>query len=274
MWVVDIPTNTLMFDPANRRTLYVGNDLGVFYAHGLPAGSGALPATTPVTWTAYSEGLEDAVLVSDLFRTGTGKLRIATFGRGMWERDFAPSSILPFVFKNFTANAINGGNQLKWIVATENDVDRYEVEYGTDGTSFRKVGTLTATGGAGDITYNFLHPITNDMDGFYRIRIISKDGTFEYSTVALVKAQKPVTNLTAMPNPTTGIFKIRIPSGNTGAMNLQLFDASGKLLMVKRIEMLPGLKEVPVDISRFASGSYQLVLEGYKARWTTRIIKK
>jgi hypothetical protein len=37
---------------------------------------------------------------------------------------------------------------------------------------------------------------------------------------------------------------------------------------------LPGLKEVPVDISRFASGSYQLVLEGYKARWTTRIIKK
>ena len=270
----DIPHNTLLWDPANRRTLYVGNDLGVFYAHGLPVGGGALPATTAVTWTAYNEGVENAVLVSDLLATHTGKLRMATFGRGLWERDFAPSSILPFVFKNFTANAEDNGNSLKWTVSTEDDVDRYEVEYGTDGTNFRKVGTQTATGGAGDISYNFLHRITNEMDGFYRIKIVSKDGSFEYSTVAVVKAQKPVTKLTVTPNPTTGMFKIRMPSDNIGAMNLQLFDAAGKLLMVKRLELLPGVKEVPVDISMFAAGTYQLTLEGYKARWTTRIIKK
>ncbi|HYF31913.1 MAG TPA: T9SS type A sorting domain-containing protein [Chitinophagaceae bacterium] len=270
----DIPHNTLMFDPINRRTLYVGNDLGVFYAHGMPVGTGALPPTTSMTWTAYNEGIEDAVLVSDLFATGTGKLRIATFGRGMWEREFAPSSILPFVFKNFTATATGEGNQLKWTVATEGDVDRYEVEYGTDGTLFRKVGTHTATGGAGDITYNFFHAITNDMDGFYRIKIIYKDGSFEYSTVAVVKAQKLITKLTIAPNPTTGIFKIKIPADNAGALTMQLYDAGGKLLMVKRIEYVPGAREVPVDISRFAAGTYQLVCEGYKAKWTSRIIKK
>ena len=270
----DIPHNTLMFDPANRRTLYVGNDLGVFYANGMPVGSGALPAITTVTWTAYNEGIEDAVLVSDLFRTGTGKLRIATFGRGMWERDFAASSILPFVFKNFTANPGNDGNQLKWTVATETDVDRYEVEYGTDGTIFRKVGALTATGGVGDITYNFLHAITNDMDGFYRIKIISKDGSFEYSTVAVVKAQKLITKLTISPNPTQGIFKVKVPSDHTGALTLQMYDAGGKLLMVKRLEFLAGVKELPVDISRFAAGTYQIVCEGPKTKWTSRIIKK
>ena len=117
-------------------------------------------------------------------------------------------------------------------------------------------------------------PRSPRVDGFYRIKIVNKDGTFEYSTVVVVKAQKPVTKLTVTPNPTTGIFKIRIPSDNTGAMNLQLFGATGKLLMVNRLELLPGAKEVPVDISMFANGSYQLTLEGYKARWTTRIIKK
>lgn len=270
----DIPHNTLMFDPANRRTLYVGNDQGVFYVHGLPVGSGALPATTPTTWTAYNEGLDHAVLVSDLFSTSTGKLRIATFGRGLWERDFAPSSLLPFVFKSFTATVENNGNQLKWTISTEDDVDRYEVEYGTDGASFRKVGTQTATGGAGDITYSFLHPVTNHMDGFYRIRIVRKDGTFEYSTIALVKAQKLITKLSISPNPTTGMFKIKVPADHTGALNMQLYDAAGKLLMARRLELSPGAKEVPVDISRFAAGMYQVVCEGYRAKWTARIMKR
>lgn len=270
----DIPHNTLVWDPNNRRTLYVGNDLGVFYAHGIPAGSGALPGSTAVTWTAYNEGVEDAVLVSDLLVTHTGKLRMATFGRGLFERDLAPSSILPFVFKNFSAIVDNNGNLLRWTVSTESDVDRYEVEYGTDGGNFRKVGTRTATGGAGDIQYSFLHTISNDMDGFYRIKIVSKDGSFDYSTVAVVKAEKRITKLSIAPNPTTGLFKLKIPGDHTGAINVQLYDAAGKLLMVKRHELMPGVKELPVDISRYASGSYQLVVEGYKEKWTARVVKK
>jgi photosystem II stability/assembly factor-like uncharacterized protein len=270
----DMPTNTVMFDPNNRRSIYIGNDLGVFYAHNVPAGSGALPATTPLTWTAYNEGIEDAVIVSDLLVTNTGKMRMATFGRGLWERDLAPSSILPFVFKDFYVSAENEGNQLRWTISTQGNVDRYEVEYSNDAANFRKVATVTATGGSGDITYHYLHPITNDMDGFYRIRIIDADGSFEYSTVQSVKAKKLITKLTVMPNPTTGVFRMKIPSDNKGALNMQVYDGAGKLVLLKRLELRPGAQEVPVNISHLAAGTYQLVCEGYEVKYTTRIIKK
>lgn len=270
----DIPHNTIMFDPNNRRTLYVGNDLGVFYAHGAPSGSGALPASTPLTWTAYNEGIEDAVLVSDLQVTHTGKLRAATFGRGLWERDLAPSSTLPFVFKKFTLQETADGNKLDWTISSQSDVVRYEVEYSNDAINFRKVASVDAVSGAGDISYNFLHRITNDMDGFYRIKIISTDNSYEYSTVESVKAKKLITKLTAYPNPTTGLFKIKIPTESRGALNLRLYDDIGRLVMTKRLDVLPGTQEVPVNIGHLASGNYQVVCEGYQAKWTTRILKK
>jgi hypothetical protein len=270
----DIPHSTLMFDPHNRRTLYVGNDLGVFYAHGLPVGAGVLPVSTPTTWTAYNEGIEDAVLVTDLLTTGTGKLRMATFGRGLWERELAPSSILPFVFKKFTVLPTERGNQLQWTISSQSDVARYEVEYSTDATNFRKVTTVASNNANGDISYDYLHTIQNDMDGFYRIKIISTDGTYEYSIVQSVKAQKLITKLQAYPNPTTGLFRIKIPSENKGALNMQVYDGGGKLIMVKRLELRPGAQEVPVDFTRLAAGTYQIVCEGYNVKWTTRIIKK
>jgi hypothetical protein len=268
----DIPHNTLMFDPNNRRTLYVGNDQGVFYAHGVTAGTGALPATATLTWTSYNEGIDPALLVSDLLVTNTGKLRMATFGRGLWERDLAPASILPFVFKTFSVHETGDGNKLDWIISSQDDIVRYEVEYSSDAINFRKVATVNAVSAAGDISYTFLHRITNDMDGFYRIKIISTDNTYEYSEVKSVKARKLITKLTAFPNPTTGLFKVKIPTNSRGALNMQLYDNAGKLLMAKRVEA--GATELPVDITRFPAGAYQLVLEGFEAKWTTRILKK
>jgi len=268
----NLPHNTLMFDPNNRRTLYVGNDAGVFYAHGLPTGSGALPATTPATWIAYNEGIEPVMLVSDLQVNTAGKLRMATYGRGLWERDLAPTSTLPFVFKKFNVRETADGNKLDWTISTQGNVVRYEVEYSNDAISFRKVGTVDAVSAAGDINYTYLHRITNDMDGFYRIKIISADNTYEYSVVESVKAKKLITKLTAFPNPTTGAFKVKIPTNSRGALNLQLYDNAGKLLMAKRVEL--GTTDVPMRISRFPAGTYQLVLEGFEAKWATRILKK
>ncbi|HYE56683.1 MAG TPA: T9SS type A sorting domain-containing protein [Chitinophagaceae bacterium] len=270
----DIPHNTLMFCPINRRTLYVGNDQGVFYAHGLPTGAGPVSPVTPATWTAYNEGIEPAVLVSDLLVTPGGKLRMATFGRGLWERQLAPASSLPVQFKDFTVRATSTGNQLRWIVSSQSDIDRYEVEYGNDAVNFTKIATVNAIGGAGDISYSHLHAIRNEMDGFYRIRIINTDGTFEYSVVRSVKADKPVLKLSVFPNPTTGMFRIKVPAEATGALNMQLYDAAGKLIMARKLDVQPGMREIPVNITGVAAGNYQLVCEGKQQKWTTRIIKR
>jgi hypothetical protein len=89
--LVDLPTNTVAFDPLDRSRIYIGNDQGVYYASGLPL-SGATPASLSLTWISYNEGLGDGVMVSDIVVTTTNKLRLATYGRGLWERDLAPAT--------------------------------------------------------------------------------------------------------------------------------------------------------------------------------------
>lgn len=269
--LTDIPTNTVMFDPTNRSTIYIGNDQGVFYANNVPT-SGALGATTALTWFAYNDGFNGATMVSDILVTSTNKLRLATYGRGLWERDFAPASMLPVVFKRFDINVINAGNQLRWTISSQSDVSRYDIEYSTDGLNFSKVGSVPAVSSPGDITYTFLHTIKNDVNGFYRIRNIDIDDSYTFSPVEMVKAYKRVVNLTIRPNPTTGMFKVSLPSGINEPVRLIVYDQTGRLVLLKNLN--PQGAEIPVDISKVSQGTYQVVVEGAKTRWVASVIKK
>lgn len=79
----DIPTNTILIDPLNSNDIYIGNDLGVYYS-GDQGGN----------WQLWSEGLPDATLVVDLDISPLNrKLRVATHGRGIYERDLAFSPL-------------------------------------------------------------------------------------------------------------------------------------------------------------------------------------
>jgi hypothetical protein len=99
----DIPHNTVVFDPTNRDIIYVGNDQGVYYAQGAPL-TGSVGSTFNLNWVSYNEGLGDGVLVSDIVITHTRKLRLATYGRGLWERDMItpsiPTSVTNELFEN------------------------------------------------------------------------------------------------------------------------------------------------------------------------------
>jgi hypothetical protein len=98
----DIPHNSVVFDPTNRNIIYIGNDQGVYYAEGVPL-TGTPGASYNLNWISYNEGLGDGVLVSDIVITGTRKLRLATYGRGLWERDMiTPTPQTIFTINNPT----------------------------------------------------------------------------------------------------------------------------------------------------------------------------
>lgn len=74
----DIPTNTIVIDPLNSNDIYVGNDLGVYYSPDAGA-----------SWEAFSDALPEATMVVDLnISPSNRKLRIATHGHGIFQRDF------------------------------------------------------------------------------------------------------------------------------------------------------------------------------------------
>ncbi|MCZ6593643.1 MAG: T9SS type A sorting domain-containing protein [Bacteroidetes bacterium] len=84
----DIPTNTIVVDPINPDDIYVGNDLGVYYSE-----------NGGTSWEVFSDLLPEATMIYDLnVSPSNRKLRIATHGRGIWERDFVndPLSVSDF----------------------------------------------------------------------------------------------------------------------------------------------------------------------------------
>ncbi len=268
----EVPHNTVKFDPNDRGALYVGNDVGVFYVAGIPT-SGTLTSTTGAIWAAYNEGIEDAVMVSDIVFTNTTPriIRMTTYGRGLWERALAPAD-LPVVFKQFRATATTRGNQLEWVVASQVNVGRYEVEYSTDAVHFKRVTILPSKSGTGLISYNYLHEIKNEVNGYYRIKTVDLDESYKYSTVEEVRANKTQMNLIVYPNPTTGVFRIRVPARVDGEMSLKIYNTQGRLLMVQPVKQQGG--EWPVDISRLAAGNYQVVCEDQKSRYVSSIMKR
>jgi hypothetical protein len=105
----DAPANSVVVDPGDPSSVYVGTDVGVFFTHdggttwaeyGPSSGSGFLPST-PVTRLRIFLG------------STPRKLRASTYGRGVWETDlsavvpgFALATSLPSiaVFRGQTAS--------------------------------------------------------------------------------------------------------------------------------------------------------------------------
>ncbi len=263
----DVPANVVMFDPANPTTVYVGTDMGVYAAQGVTDG------VSPTSWFSYNVGLTDATMVMDILVAPNGKLRIGTYGKGLWENvkiDFT----LPVVFKDLIVSGTDKGNQLKWIVSSQSDVTSYEPQYSTDGIHFNTIAAVTATNSNSEQSYSYLHAIQNVVDGFYRIKIINQDGSADYSMIKAIKAGKLLTKLLAYPNPTTGAFVLRLPLGSKGAVVLKIYDNTGKLVMQKQIDIPVGARDLPINISTMAAGYYQVVSENGTIKSTTSVLKK
>lgn len=74
----DVPTNTILIDPLQPAHIYIGNDLGVW----LSKDAGA-------SWELYSADAPQAMLTMNLSISADRKLRVATYGLGVWQTQMA-----------------------------------------------------------------------------------------------------------------------------------------------------------------------------------------
>ena len=94
----DVPTNSIIVDPLIPNNIYVGNDLGVWFS---PNGGD--------TWSLYSTDAPNAMLAMHLSISADRKLRVATYGLGVWQTDLQEASstsqaVLPFSIQAIQPN--------------------------------------------------------------------------------------------------------------------------------------------------------------------------
>ena len=152
----NLPTNCVTYWNGTKDGVYVGCDVGIFYRD-----------STQASWTAYNTGLPN-VSVHDLaIFYPTGKIRAATYGRGVWEADLINNGTLPPVANfsadktficagmtvNFTDLSTFGPTSWSWTfqggTPATSTVQNPSVVYNTAGTYSV---SLTATNGNGNNT--------------------------------------------------------------------------------------------------------------------------
>jgi photosystem II stability/assembly factor-like uncharacterized protein len=72
----NIPVNSVVYEKGSNDGVYIGTDVGVYYTNG-----------TLSDWILFSTGLPNVVVTDLQIQYSSGKLRAATFGRGLWESD-------------------------------------------------------------------------------------------------------------------------------------------------------------------------------------------
>jgi hypothetical protein len=157
---------------------------------------------------------------------------------------------LPVSLLSFNASYADQKVNLAWKTANEVNVNRFEVETSLNGKDFNTVGTVSARNAGATVTYSYVHPIRLNGTAFYRLKMIDKDGSFTYSSVAKLKSASKG-DFTIAPNPVKGnTVNLQVEGMTKGSYTVSVFNNIGQQVFTKAISHDGG------------SATYQLQLPG------------
>lgn len=167
--------------------------------------------------------------------------------------------VLPVTWLSFSVENENQKRNalLKWITATEQDNEGFEVEHSTDGISFAKIGFVEGNGTTTlTSSYNFTHTGITPGINYYRLKQIDFNGDYNYSEVRLLHSTSDVYEdlVNCFPNPSPGEFYI---TSKNKIEDITLVDAIGKI--VTQISNI-GETSIKLDKRDLKNGVYYLLI--------------
>ncbi|GAB4092885.1 kelch repeat-containing protein [Flaviaesturariibacter terrae] len=173
------------------------------------------------------------------------------------------------------------GNDIlvNWQTTREVGTHHFILEKGASRTAFSPIDSVPAAGysiGTRSYMHNDLYPFADT--NFYRLKIVNTGGAVSYSrTIALKRtmgggAIDPggASSGIIYPNPVRDVLHVRMTA--TGYNTITLFDATGRKVYEEGVFVNTPFTQ-QVNVSRWASGAYLLVLENAQARFGVKLVK-
>ena len=171
-------------------------------------------------------------------------------------------AILPVEWLGFTVEiARERYGLLRWQTANEVNNDRFEVERSMDGSTWRRIGTVTPEA---DFDYEFLDETPLGTVTYYRLRQVDLDGSEDVSKVVVLRLDDLVSS-GVFPNPIAPGGTLMLPDFD-GPVSIDLLDAGGKHL---RSYQNPG---ATLSLDGVPSGMYQLRFAAGGRVWQERLV--
>lgn len=157
---------------------------------------------------------------------------------------------------DFTATGNLCTAQLAWSTSSEENFNKFDIEYSTNGRDFSVIGSVSGTGGPSTgANYRFAYD-QNTSKGYYRLKMIDRDGTVNYSKSIAVATRCNERGVVINPNPVFENQNVTVTlTGYEGKVRGELFAASGQMLGSYTLQN--GVNSVKLS-NLLAKGTYQL----------------
>ncbi len=242
----NLPANCVIVEP-NTGVLYLGMDVGVYRRE--PGATG---------WEPFNTGLPNVIVNELEIRHSTGKIRAATYGRGLWESDLAPFvpalSVNPAIL-NYTASggqqnfSVNGN--CDW---TATNVPSWVTLSPSSSTAGPKLVKVTVTPNA-----------TTDSQAVV-ITIVGCDGQVTQTLTVTQQGQLVSTDepgaaarntITCVPNPAKESVFFVIKTERSQTAHLDILSEDGKVLSSKKnVQLHAGENSIPWLLNDLPAGNY------------------
>jgi Secretion system C-terminal sorting domain len=171
---------------------------------------------------------------------------------------------LPVKLSSFSSSIQNQAAFLKWTTESEVNFDYFSVEKRDQNSEFREIGRVAAKGGNGKSLYSFSDKNISFETSYYRLKMVDKDGTFEYSDVIDEALTSLNQALSIWPNPAVNQNAKVAFKELSIASTLKVIDLSGRVVINQQLKK--GTSNIDLDLSKLNNGQYVLLLESNGAK--------
>lgn len=160
-------------------------------------------------------------------------------------------------YKYISANKkANRTVEVEWETIEEKNNDYFTLFKSYDGISFEAIAVVPSKG-QGDFNYSMNDPNSSLSDVlYYKLMNTSLNGESESSALFKVDFNESESDLTIVPNPTSGMFHLKYNVPYSGLYTIELVDALGKIISSNESELKIGNVYLPYDLRNYPKGIY------------------
>jgi endonuclease I len=186
----------------------------------------------------------------------------------VWNASCPGLSALPVDIVLFSGKLDGKNVSLNWEVATETNLDRYEVERSFNGSEYALTGTVKAEGRS-SYYYNDNIELSRGKRVYYRLKKVDKDGRFAYSAVFTLHVPLNI-KFSVYPNPASTMIKLQLNNNSNEEALITIVDMTGRTVFHRHMKAVNGIVHIPT--SSFGDGNYIVKYSANGEEYSQRVI--
>jgi len=182
---------------------------------------------------------------------------------GLTYPDVVTCSILPVTFIDFSGTAEEKNNLLQWSTATESNNNYFAVERSADGSNFIQLAVVASAAPDGNsqnvLRYSYTDTKPVASNNYYRLRQVNNNGNVVYSSVIKITRKENTFFInTVAPNPVADKLTLSYYAPQSTVANISVSDVTGRIVLLKKENIISGTQSLPLNISGLSKGKYFL----------------